>query len=230
MTKTRAFIFARGGSKGIIGKNLVNLNGQPLIAHSILIAKKINSIEKIYVSTDSDQIADVSIKYGVSIIKRPKKLATDDSPEWLSWQHAIKNSIDNDGDFKKFISLPTTAPLRIESDIKKCLDALKNKIDIVITATESKRSPWFNMTTIDSDGLTKLVIDNGSYVRRQDTPNCYDLSTVAYVSTPKFILSNNRIWEGNVATVLIPPERAIDIDNQLDLDFARFLSNRKNLQ
>ena len=55
------------------------------------------------------------------------------------------------------------------------------------------------------------------------------LSTVAYVSTPKFILNNNRIWEGNVATVLIPPERAIDIDNQFDLDFARFLSTRKNL-
>ncbi len=227
MIKTRAFIFARGGSKGIIGKNLVKFNGYPLIAHSILLAQKLNCIEKIYVSTDSDQIADVSIKYGVSIIKRPKNLATDDSPEWLSWQHAIKNSIVNDGDFARFLSLPTTSPLRIESDIKKCLDALNNKIDIVITATESKRSPWFNMTTIDSNGLTKLVINDGSYVRRQDTPNCFDLSTVAYVSTPKFILKNNRIWEGNVATVLIPPERAIDIDNQLDLDFARFLSNRK---
>ena len=228
MVKTRAFIFARGGSKGIKGKNLVNFNGHPLIAHSILIAKKINCIEKIYVSTDSDQIADVSIKYGVSIIKRPNELATDHSPEWLSWQHAIKNSIDNDGNFARFISLPTTSPLRIESDIKNCLDALKNSIDIVITATESKRSPWFNMTTIDSNGLTKLLIDDKSYERRQDTPNSFDLSTVAYVSTPKFILNNNRIWEGNVATVIVPPERAIDIDNQLDLDFARFLINRKN--
>ncbi len=228
MTETRAFIFARGGSKGIIGKNLVKFNGLPLIAHSILIAKKINSIEKIYVSTDSDQIADISSEYGVSIIKRPKKLATDDSPEWLSWQHAIKDSIKNDGNFAKFISLPTTAPLRIESDIKKCLNALNNKVDIVITASESKRSPWFNMITIDSNGFTKLLIDNGSYARRQDTPNCFDLSTIAYVSTPKFILNNNRIWEGNVATVLIPPERAIDIDTQLDLDFARFLSTKRN--
>jgi len=230
LTKNRAFIFARGGSKGILDKNLVEFNGQPLIAQSILIAKRLNCFEKIYVSTDSDKIADVSSKYGVSIIKRPKKLATDDSPEWLSWQHAIKNSIYNDGDFARFISLPTTSPLRIESDIKKCLDALKNKIDIVITATVSKRSPWFNMTTIDSDGLTKLVIDDGTYERRQDTPICFDLSTAAYVSTPKFILNNNRIWEGNVATVIIPPERAIDIDTQLDLDFARFLSTRKNLK
>ena len=84
------------------------------------------------------------------------------------------------------------------------------------------------MTTIDSNGLTKLLIDEKSYERRQDTPNSFDLSTVAYVSTPKFILNNNRIWDGNVATVTIPPERAIDIDNQLDLDFARFLVNRKN--
>ena len=83
------------------------------------------------------------------------------------------------------------------------------------------------MTTIDSDGLTRLLFDDRSYARRQDTPNSFDLSTVAYVSTPEFILNNNRIWDGNVATVIIPPERAIDIDNQLDLDFARFLNNRK---
>ena len=71
MLITRAFIFARGGSKGIKGKNLVEFNGHPLIAQSILMAKQFKCIEKIYVSTDSDEIADISKMYGASIIKRP---------------------------------------------------------------------------------------------------------------------------------------------------------------
>ena len=108
------------------------------------------------------------------------------------------------------------------------MDALKNQIDIVVTATKSKRSPWFNMITINPEGFTKLLIEDNYFERRQDSPSCFDLTTVAYVSTPNFILNNERIWQGNVATVLVPPERAIDIDSQLDLDFARFLSQRKN--
>ena len=94
--------------------------------------------------------------------------------------------------------------------------------------------PFDSFNTLSFSLFTKLpflayiiLIDDKSYERRQDTPNSFDLSTVAYVSTPKFILNNNRIWEGNVATVIVPPERAIDIDNQIDLDFARFLSTRK---
>ena len=116
MIRTRAFIFARGGSKGIKRKNLVPFNGIPLIAHSILLAQKLSCIEKIYVSTDSEEIADVSRMYGASIIKRPIELASDSSPEWLSWQHAIKYSVELNGNFDKFISLPTTSPLRIKSD------------------------------------------------------------------------------------------------------------------
>ena len=230
MVNTRAFIFARGGSKGIKGKNLVSFKGQPLIAQSIFIAKELNCIDKIYVSTDSKEIADISRGYGVTVIKRPKNLAEDNSPEWLAWQHAIKYSLENDGNFSRFISLPTTSPLRIKSDVKKCLEALNHNIDIVITATQSRRNPWFNIITIDNEGNTKLLLKNSdnNFERRQDAPAAYDLTTVAYVSTPKFIIDNSRIWDGNVATVLIPPERALDIDTQFDLDFARWLSERKN--
>ena len=227
MKKTRAFIFARGGSKGIVGKNLVLFNGKPLIAQSILVAKKLKCIEKIYVSTDSEEIANVSLDYGATIIKRPNHLATDTSPEWLSWQHAIKKAIKEDGEFDRFISLPTTSPLRTESDVQNCLDALNSQIDFVITATVSKRSPWFNMVQIDDSGLTELIYKNYSCKRRQDAPSSYDMTTVAYVSSPNFVLNKNTIWDGKVATIIIPPERAIDIDTQIDLEFAQFLSQRK---
>ena len=225
MITTRAFIFARGGSKGIKRKNLVPFNNHPLIAHSILMAKKFNNIDKVYVSTDSDEIAEVSKNYGAFIIKRPPELAADHSPEWLSWQHAIEKVIDYEGTFDRFLSLPTTSPLRIKSDVQKCIDALKNDVDIVISATESKRNPWFNMITRDKSGLIRLIIKDKTITRRQDTPSCYDMTTVAYVSTPSFILNNEAIWQGKVAAVIIPPERAVDIDTKMDLDFARFLIN-----
>ena len=227
LIKTRAFIFARGGSKGIKGKNMVSFNGKPLIVNSFEIAKQIDCIDNIYLSTDSEEMANLARSYGVFVIKRPKELATDNSPEWLSWQHAITKSNEIHGKFEKFISLPTTSPLRLLSDVNKCLDALVKGVDIVITATESQRSPWFNMVKIDSSGKTELLLNNINVNRRQDAPKCFDMTTVAYVARPDFVIKSQGFWEGNVATVLIPPERAIDIDTKLDLDFARFLVDRR---
>ena len=103
MKSIRAFIFARGGSKGIANKNLLQINGHSLVGHSILAAKKIKEIEKIYVSTDSSNIADVANQYCVGVINRPVELATDNSPEWLSWQHAVSKSIERDGPFEYFL-------------------------------------------------------------------------------------------------------------------------------
>ena len=226
MIKTRAFIFARGGSKGIKGKNMVSFKGKPLLANSIEMAKQIDSIDKIYLSTDSEEMADLAQSYGVFIIKRPTELASDYSPEWLSWQHAITKSNDIHGKFGKFISLPTTSPLRLLSDVNQCLDALEEGVDIVITATESQNNPWFNMVKIDKSGKTQRVIHNKNITRRQDAPICFDMTAVAYVARPEFVIKSQGLWDGNVATVLIPPERAVDIDTKLDLDFARFLADR----
>ena len=85
------FIFARGGSKSVKNKNIINFNNKPLIANAILQAKRIRLINKVLVSTDSSKIAKIAKKYGAIIpFIRPKKLATDFSPEYLSWKHAIK--------------------------------------------------------------------------------------------------------------------------------------------
>ena len=87
--KIFAFIFARGGSKGLPGKNLLNLDGKPLLAHSIMTAKNIDEISRIFVSTDSSEIAEVAIKYGAEVINRPSDLAQDNSPEWMAWAHSV---------------------------------------------------------------------------------------------------------------------------------------------
>jgi len=225
--KTFAFIFARGGSKGVPGKNIRNLGGKPLLAHSIDMAKKVNEISRIFVSTDDQEIANIGIEYGAEIINRPAKLAQDDSAEWDAWKHAIE-WLEKKGEcFDKFASLPTTSPLRNKSDIIKCLDALDEKTDIVVTVTETSRSPYFNMVSVHNGEVKLLVESEKTYTRRQDVPKAYDMTTVAYVAHPSFIKHHNKIFEGKVKSVLIPKERAIDIDDEIDFRIAEMLINER---
>lgn len=222
--KTYAFIFARGGSKGIPKKNLQSLGGLPLIVHSINLAKKISQIDRFFVSTDDDEIRKVALEAGCEVIIRPADLATDSSPEWLSWRHAVEWATSKYGAFDRFVSLPATAPLRSEVDVIECLDQFEEKSDVVITMSEAARNPRFNMVEPLGDYVDLIITDHKLGIsRRQDAPKCYDMTTVCYVANPEFILSNNSIWEGNVKGVLVPAKRAIDIDTPLDLDFARFL-------
>ena len=89
--KNVVFIFARSGSKGLKNKNIKKFSGKPLIYWTIKQAKKIKNIDSIILSTDSIKIANLGKKYGASVyFIRPKKLASDNSPEWLSWKHAVK--------------------------------------------------------------------------------------------------------------------------------------------
>lgn len=222
--KTFAFVFARRGSKGLPGKNILKLNGNPLLAYSINIAKSIDEIQKCFVSTDSDQIAEIAKNFGATVIRRPIELCDDNSPEWLSWQHAVDWVRNNIGDFDKFISLPTTAPLRLPEDVKKCLSRLDSNTDIVLTMTKSHRSPWFNMVYKDDNENLQLIIkDKNNLTRRQDAPVSFDLTTVAYVTRPDFIMNNKSIWDGKSKGVIIPAERAIDIDTELDFRVAKLL-------
>ena len=225
--KTFAFIFARGGSKGLPKKNILNLGGLPLIAHSILSAKNNQMIDDVFVSTDSNEIAEVSKTFEAKIIKRPKELAQDDSSEWLSWNHAINYVHDQGYVFNRFISLPATAPLRADEDINKCLLALKGNVDVVITVTPANRNPSFNMIKRDAKGISNLILKS-DVARRQDAPLVYDMTTVAYVTTPEYILSKKNLFEGNTYSVIIPKDRAIDIDDRVDFILAERLFEIRN--
>ena len=225
--KIFAFIFARGGSKGVPKKNVKMLMGKPLIAYSIEIAKEIESIDKIFVSTDDVAISKVALSYGVEVINRPPELAKDDSPEWLSWIHAIDWVEKKYGDFDIFLSLPTTSPLRSKVDVENCLKSINSKSDVVIGITKSSKSPWFNMVKINKDKSLSILIDTGSKVNnRQESPKSYDITTVAYVTKPEFVKNSKGIFDGKVFGVEIPLERAIDIDTKLDFDIAEYLINK----
>jgi N,N'-diacetyl-8-epilegionaminate cytidylyltransferase len=225
--KAFAFIFARGGSKGLPGKNIRIFAGKPLLAHSIEIAKKVPQIKRIFVSTDDENIADVARRWGAVVIKRPIHLALDDSSEWLSWQHAIGCVNKEYGKFDMFVSLPATAPLRCKEDVETCLKMKDENTDIVVTMTDTTRSPWFNMVRVVENGYVHLLADDGKqYVRRQDVPKAYDMTTVAYVANPEFILKASHVFDGRVRAMNLPVERALDIDTLLDFEIAEFLFNK----
>ena len=230
-----AFIFARGGSKGLPGKNIRSLGGKPLIAWSIQHALAVERIERIIVSTDSEEIAAVARGHGAEVpFLRPVELARDDSPEWLAWRHALNYVCETTGQQSEvMVSIPTTAPLRIALDIENCLDEYeKGGADMVITVTDAHRSPYFNMVKTNADGTVGLVIPPQSIVaRRQDAPPVYDMATVCYVANPEFVMTHNATFEGRVRAVHVPAERAIDIDTLLDFQIAESLLNiRENKQ
>jgi N,N'-diacetyl-8-epilegionaminate cytidylyltransferase len=222
--KVYAFVFARGGSKGLPQKNIMALDNKPLLGHSIDLAKNIKKVNKTFVSTEDPQIKKIAYKYNAEVIDRPIELSMDNSPEWLVWQHAVKYLEDRGDNFDIFLSLPTTAPLRNINDIERCLLALNDDSDIVITMSDSSRSPWFNMVKKEKDGSVSLLIkDHNKYINRQSTPKTYDMTTVAYVTTPNFIKNANNIFDGRVVGVEIPIERALDIDTNLDFKLANLL-------
>lgn len=228
--KNFAFIFARGGSKGLPGKNLRPLAGKPLITYSIDIALAAPSISQVFVSTDDLSIAEVAKAAGATVIDRPYELATDTSPEWLSWRHAIDWVIANHGSFDSFVSLPATSPLRIVADVESALGKLREcNADICISVTPANRSPYFNMVKPIANGLVALVNQPETEVaRRQDAPEVFDITTVVYATTPEFVLQQYGIFSGKVTSITVPKERAVDIDDIYDFKLAESILGEHN--
>ena len=231
---TYAFVFARGGSRGVPGKNIRLLGGKPLIAHSIDIALQSQDIDRVIVSTDSEDIAEVARQYGAEVpFMRPAELAGDDTPEHNAWQHAVRE-IHKNKDFSKmgiFVSLPATAPFRLLKDVDTCIEKFKEgNADTVIAVSEADSHPWFNMVSMnEADEVNVIVRPDHIITRRQDAPKVYDITTAVYVTTPEFIMRSSSYFDGVVKAVEIPRERALDIDTELDFEFAMFLQKKNAL-
>jgi len=224
-----ALICARGGSKGLPGKNIRPLAGRPLITWAIGHARAVRRIGRVIVSTDSEEIAAVAREAGAEVpFLRPAELAQDKSPERLVWRHALNFLMETDGAYPDaLIVVPATAPLRAVEDLERCLDNYEaGGVDTVITVTDAHRNPYFNMVKVLPDGTVSLVIPlEESITQRQDAPTLYDMTTVAYVARPEFVMTRNGIFEGRVRHVHIPAERALDIDTLLDFRIAECLIN-----
>ncbi len=219
--KYTAFIFARGGSKGVLDKNIRAVAGKPLIAHSIETALSSSYIKRVVVSTDSRKIADISKQCEAEVLMRPAELAEDATPELLAWKHALSVTPSLEG---LFISLPATSPLRQLEDIDSAIESfLKNKNDIIFGITPSHRNPYLNMVKIKNDNTIELVNPGVEAVRRQDVPSVFDVTTCIYVAKTEYIKNCSTLMQGKVGYTIIPPERSLDIDTEYDLYLADLL-------
>jgi CMP-N-acetylneuraminic acid synthetase len=231
MGKYISLICARGGSKGLPGKNIRPFMGRPLIQWAIEKSFAVNRIQRVIVSTDCPEITRSALQSGAEVpFVRPQHLASDDCPEWLVWQHALEFlKADVGACFDGLIVVPATSPLRAVEDLERCLDEFESdSFDFVVTGTQSKRNPYFNMV-IEGDGGFDLVCHPTKPVfRRQDAPAIFDLTTVAYVLKPDSLLRYSRIFDGRVGFVEIPEERAIDIDTLMDFELAEIIGQRSS--
>ncbi len=228
-----AWIFARGGSKGLPGKNIRVLGDLPLIAHAIKTGQDSEWIDQVFVSTDDPEIADVARGYGAEVpFLRPAALASDQAPERLAWRHAVTWVEQSElPPMDVMVSLSPTSPLRtsgeVDQGIRRFFDGDWNT---VIAVSRSDRHPSFNVVHLADGGSVGLVNPpQCPGVRRQDFDPVYDIATAFYVTSPRFVMETDSFWEGRVGAVEIPVEHAVDIDGELDFEFAEFLLQRKKV-
>lgn len=229
---TFAFVFARGGSKGLPGKNIKPLAGKPLIAYSIELAQSMPEIDRVFVSTDDNDIKAVAREYGAEIIDRPDALATDTAAELLSWKHAVEWVQTQYGEFSRFISLPATAPLREVDDVRRALSKLSlTGADICVSMMEAHSNPYFSMVRQLDNGFIEVAIKSDTPVcRRQDAPTFYDMTSVVYATSPEYVLSTSAVMAGDTAAIIVPRERAVDIDDAFDFAVAEALVSNAQLE
>ena len=228
-------ICARGGSKGVPRKNLRRLGGKPLIAYAIETARQSALIDRVVVSTDDAEIAAVARDCGADVpFLRPAELAADNSPEWLVWRHAVTAlaSDRSQRPLEILVSVPPTSPLRSPDDVDRCIRLLlETDADVVFTMTEANRNPYFNMVGLDADGCAHMLMRSAVPLhRRQDAPAVYDMTTVAYAARASYIRKASTVLEGKVKAVVIPEERALDIDTLLDFEMAEWLITKRKVK
>ena len=225
-------VFARGGSKGVPRKNLRQIAGTSLLELSVAMGLASEGIDRMFCSTDSDEIATEAIRLGAEVpFRRPETLAQDDSPEWTAWQH-LARFLTQEGASESdvLVSLPTTSPLRACEDIEDALELFtQGTFDLVLGASESPKSPWFNMVVREQSSEVSLVagVEGNGIARRQDAPAVFDVTTVVYVTTLGFVINSQGLFDGTVGSVVIPRERAIDIDTEFDLEIADYLLRKR---
>ena len=223
-------ICARGGSKGVPGKNIRNLHGKPLIVHSIERARQSGLFERIAVSSESQEILAVAKAAGADdLIERPADMASDTAAKIPAIHHALATVEKQTGTrYCTLVDLDATSPLRTEDDIRGAVALLeKAKLSSVITGAASHRSPYFNLVEERADGSIGVAKTPGAnVVRRQDAPRTFDMNASIYVWNADIFRQNPKVFYDDTRLFEMPAERSHDIDSELDFDIVEGLFNR----
>jgi len=224
-------ICARGGSKGVKGKNVRLLQGKPLIAYSVEQARASGLFDAIAVSSDSDQILDIAQSLGVNyLIRRPAELATDQAAKLPVIRHCVAQVERLSGwRFETLVDLDATSPLRLSEDIEGAVALLEGSdVGNVITAMPARRSPYFNLVELNAAGFVGLSKPPAaSIVRRQDAPPCYDMNASIYVWQHDVLFTTDSVFNPDSKLYVMPEERSIDIDSELDFKLVDLLMQER---
>lgn len=227
MARVIATICARGGSKGLPGKNLRPLAGKPLIVHTIEQALACRAIEGVFVSTDDERIADVAQRAGAQVPHlRPAELATDEAPKLPAIEHLVAH-LESDGmKVETVVDLQPTSPLRTSQDIEAAL-ALLDEVDLVVSVTEPSHNPYYTLAEADAQGRLRLS-KPAAFARRQDAPAVWGLNGSIYVwrreALPQAIAEG--FWSVRARPYAMPRNRSVDIDDLEDFELAQWYLQR----
>ncbi len=217
-----AVIPARGGSKGIPRKNLADLCGKPLIEYSIRAGLDAASITRLLVSTDDHEIADVARALGADVpFMRPAHLATDTAHSLPVVQHAVAAAEEEEGSrYDVIVLLQPTTPLRTAKDIDDGIGLLGSSgADSVVSVVDVGANHPYRMKQIEADGRLVNFVDQGfeDMRPRQELPRVYIRSGDLYISTRRVVMEQNTLVGRNCRAVIVPDDRAVNIDTPLDL-------------
>jgi CMP-N-acetylneuraminic acid synthetase len=224
---TIASICARGGSKGVPGKNIRPLLGKPLIVWTIEQALKVPAIQRVVVSTDSPEIAAVAEAAGARVpFLRPAALATDGAPKIPVIRHLVDHEKASGVAVSRVVDLDPTSPLRNTADIEKCLSLLSPDVDVVITGYAAEKNPYFNMVeALPGGGFGLVKTPAAALARRQDAPAVYAMNASIYVWWERTL--DCGLFGPRTRLHVMPRERSIDIDSEIDFALVELLMKRK---
>jgi len=220
----------RGGSKGVPSKNTRHLQGKPLMAYTIEQALESDLFEHIVVSTDSEEIAEMARGFGAEAwFLRPPEMATDVAAKLPAIRHALLESERHYG--KKFdvlVDLDATSPLRLVEDITEAYQQFMDEdADILISACPARKNPYFNMVERVNDQIRIVKQVEGFPVRRQDAPQVYDMNASIYIWKRDALLNCDTLFTGKTSLYIMPEDRSVDIDTELDWEFVEFVMGKR---
>lgn len=222
-----AVVPARSGSKGLPNKNILPLNGKPMLAYSILAAINAGVFEEIFVSTDSEEYAEISKHYGASVpFLRAKELATDTSSSWDCVIEALVKYKALGKEFDYVVFLQPTSPLRTAQDILDALQMMVDKnADAVVAVCETEHCPLWSNTLPENLSMTDFIPPLVLNIPRQSIPKYYRINGAVYIVKAENIQKSQNIYTGAVFAYIMPRERSIDIDVKCDFLTAEMILN-----
>ena len=221
-----AIIPARGGSKGIKGKNMVKVCGKPLLTWSIEQAKASLYIDRLILSSEDEEIIKAARAYGCEVpFIRPKELATDISPTIDCIHHAMEN-LDRIYDY--LVLLQVTSPLRTPEDIDNCISICHAEgVPSCISFTEVDKSPFWMYKMLNNSRMVPLMDPDDRPSRRQDAPKYYVKNGAVYVAKWNWLRENDTFMTDEVFPYIMPKERSLDIDSPVDLVILDAIMDKK---